>query len=64
LAESLEFIQRTAGVILGAVTFEEPVSQDATEFSPEVAETPGSEPSPESRRARRSRHETPTEEAA
>ncbi len=64
LAESLEFIQRTAGVILGAITFEESVSQDATEFSPEVAEMPASEPTPEPKRARRSRQQTATQEAA
>jgi len=63
LAESLEFIQRTAGVILGAITFEESVSQDATEFSPEVAEA-HIEPAPERKRARRSRTETATTEAA
>jgi hypothetical protein len=64
LAESLEFIQRTAGVILGAITFEESVSQDATEFSPDVAEPPASEAPVEPRRARRSRQQTPTQEAA
>jgi hypothetical protein len=63
LAESLEFIQRTAGVILGAITFEESVSQDATEFSPEVAEAQ-TEPAPEHKRARRSRTQTATTEAA
>ena len=63
LAESLEFIQRTAGVILGAITFEESVSQEATEFSPEVAEAE-TEPAPEPKRARRSRTQTATTEAA
>jgi hypothetical protein len=63
LAESLEFIQRTAGVILGAITFEESLSQEATEFSPEVAEAQ-TEPSPERKRARRSRTQTATTEAA
>jgi hypothetical protein len=63
LAESLEFIQRTAGVVLGAITFEEPVSQDGTEFAPEAAESQ-TEPVPEPRRARRSRTQTATEEAA
>ena len=64
LAESLEFIQRTAGVILGAITFEESVSQETTGFSPEVADTRATEPPAEPRRARRNRHETATEEAA
>jgi hypothetical protein len=63
LAESLEFIRRTAGVILGAITIDESVSQESTEFSPEVAETPA-EPAPESRRARRSRTQTATQDAA
>jgi hypothetical protein len=62
LAESLEFIQRTAGVILGAITVEEPVAQGATEFSPEAAaaQTEPAEP----RRGRRSRQQTATTEAA
>ena len=59
LAESLEFIQRTAAVILGAITFEEPVSEEATEFSPEVTE-----PAPGQKRARRSHRQTATPEAA
>jgi hypothetical protein len=63
LAESLEFIQRTAGVILDAITIEESVSRDATEFSPEAADT-AAEPAPERKRARRSRQQTATEEAA
>ena len=63
LAESLEFIQRTAGVILGAIIFEESVSQESTEFAPEGAE-PHAEPTLEPKRARRSRQQTATEEAA
>jgi hypothetical protein len=59
LAESLEFIQRTAAVILGAITFEESVSQDAAAFSPGVAE-----PAPGQKRPRRSQRQTATEEAA
>jgi len=58
LAESLEFIQRTAGVILGAISVEESATQDSTEISPEVAEPPASEPPAESRRARRSRQQS------
>jgi hypothetical protein len=61
LAESLEFIQRTAGVILGAITFEESVSQEPPEFASEVAEPPAAEPAPETRRARRSRQQPATE---
>ena len=61
LAESLEFIQRTAGVILGAITVEESVSRDATEFSAEVAETPANASAPEPRRMRRSRPQPSTE---
>jgi len=51
LAESLEFIQRTAGVILGAICFEGSASPDPTEVSPETA------PEPAPRQARRSRQQ-------
>lgn len=64
LMESLAAVQQVSAVILSAITIEDSVSQEATEFSPEVTETPASESSPEPRRARRSRHETPTQEAA
>lgn len=59
LAESLEFIQRTAGVILGAISFEDSASPEPTEFPPEAA----SETAPASRRTRRSRQQ-PTETVA
>jgi hypothetical protein len=59
LAESLEFIQRTAGVILGAINFEDSATPEPTEFSPEAA----SETAPASRRTRRSRQQ-PTETVA
>ncbi|MFP5236656.1 MAG: ArdC family protein [Acidobacteriota bacterium] len=57
LAESLEFIQRTAGVILGAISFQDSASSEPPEFSPESASEPAS------RRARRSRQQ-PTEAVA
>jgi hypothetical protein len=57
LAESLEVVQRTSAVILGAITVEASVAQDApTEFSRETAET-AAEPAPEPKRARRSRQQ-------
>jgi hypothetical protein len=64
LAESLEVVQRTSAVILGAITVEESISQDApTEFSQEASQ-PGESTTPETRRARRSRSQTTTTEAA
>ncbi|MGA9667760.1 MAG: ArdC family protein [Terracidiphilus sp.] len=64
LAESLEVVQRTSAVILAAITVEESVSQEtSTEFSQEVAE-PAAEPAPDHKRARRSRTQTATTEAA
>ncbi|HVJ09461.1 MAG TPA: ArdC family protein [Acidisarcina sp.] len=56
LAESLEVVQRTSAVILGAVTVEASGTQDApTEFSQtEAIAEPASEP----KRARRSRQQT------
>jgi len=60
LAESLEFIQRSAAVILGAITFEESISQEPTEFSPE----PATEPASGQKRSRRSQKQTAAEEAA
>ena len=38
LAESLEVVQRTAAVILGAITAEESAPQDSTNFSPQTHE--------------------------
>ncbi len=52
LAESLEVVQRTSAVILGAISAE----NAATEFSQETTEAAG--PAPESKRARRSRQQT------
>ena len=64
LAESLEVVQRTSAVILGAITVEESISQNApTEFSQEVSE-PADSVTAEPRRARRSRSQTTTTEAA
>ncbi len=57
LAESLEVVQRTSAVILSAITVEASVAQDTpTEFSQETTE-PAAEPSPEPKRARRSRQQ-------
>ncbi len=56
LAESLEVVQRTSAVILGAITVEASGTQDApTEFSQTEATA---EPAPEPKRARRSRQQT------
>jgi hypothetical protein len=63
LAESLEVVQRTSAVILGAITVGDSVTQDATEFSPETVEHP-TESAPAQRRARRSRTQTAITEAA
>jgi DNA transposition AAA+ family ATPase len=64
LAESLEVVQRTSAAILGAITVEESISQNApTEFSQEISEPADSAPA-EPRRARRSRPQTTTTEAA
>jgi hypothetical protein len=64
LTESLEVVQRTSAVILGAITVEESISQDApTELSQEASEPAGSA-TPEPRRARRSRSQTANTEAA
>jgi hypothetical protein len=59
LTESLEAVQQTSAVILAAITIEESVSQETPEFSPEAAE-----PAPDPKRARRSRTQTATMEAA
>jgi len=59
LMESLEAVQQTSAVILAAITIEESVSQE----TPEVSE-PAAEPAPEHKRARRSRIQTATTEAA
>ena len=63
LTESLEAVQQTSSIILAAITVEESVSQETPEFSPEVSE-PVAEPAPEHKRARRSRTQTATTEAA
>ena len=59
LIESLELVQQNAAIILAAIQTEEPVSQEAPE-----ATGPTAEPAPEPKRARRSRTETVTTEAA
>jgi hypothetical protein len=63
LIESLEAVQQTSAVILAAITVEESVSQETPEVSPEGSE-PAAEPAPEPKRARRSRTQTATTEAA
>ncbi len=55
LMESLELVQQNAAIILAALKAEEPVSQEV----PEAAEA-----QPEAKRARRSRNQTATTEAA
>ena len=55
LTESLELVQQTAAIILAALRAEEPVSQEV----PEAGEA-----QPEAKRARRSRNQTATTEAA
>ena len=61
LTESLEQVQRTAAVILAALKAEELVSQEAPEATMDAA---AEQPSPASGRARRSRNQTATTEAA
>lgn len=63
LAESLELVQQTAGGILAAIQAEEPVAQDATEFSGQVTE-PTTERVPEHGRVRRTHRPAVTKEAA
>lgn len=63
LMESLAAVQQVSAVILSAITVVDSVSQEPTEFSPEAAEQQ-SEPAPDSKRARRSRSQTATTEAA
>jgi hypothetical protein len=63
LAESLEVVQRTSAVILGAIAVKASVAQDTpTEFSRDTVE-PAAEPAPEPKRARRS-HQQPVEAIA
>ena len=59
LTESLEAVQQTSAIILAAITVEESVLQETPGFSPGVAEA-----APEHKRARRSRTQTATTEAA
>ncbi len=63
LMESLAAVQQVSAVILSAITIEDSVSQEPTEFSPETAEQQ-TEPAHEPRRARRTRSQTATTEAA
>jgi len=63
LAESLEVIQRTSAVILGA--FEEPSPEDSQAQTAETATaTTNDDTAPEPRRSRRTRNEAATTEAA
>ena len=59
LTESLELVQQTSAVILAALKAEEFVSQEAPEAAEQTAEA-----HPEAKRARRSRTQTATTEAA
>jgi hypothetical protein len=61
LMESLAAVQQVSAVILSAITMEDSVSQEATEFAPDSVEQP-TEPAPGHKRARRSR--TPQPETA
>lgn len=63
LMESLGAVQQVSAVILSAITVEDSVTQEPTEFSPEAAEQP-TEPAPAPKRARHSRTQTATQEAA
>jgi len=63
LMESLAAVQQVSAVILSAITIEDSVSQEATEFAPETVEQP-TEPAPEQKRARRSRTPQPETAAA
>ncbi len=59
LAESLEVVQRTSAIILGAISVETSVAQDATTDLSQTEIT--AEPAPEQRRARRSRPQAASE---
>ncbi len=62
LAESLELVQQTAGVILAAIQPEEAAEQAATAGTAQPEDSlPASEAAPEPRRARRSRQQPATE---
>jgi hypothetical protein len=61
--ESLEAVQQTSAVILSALKAEEPVSQEVPE-SPQEVEEPVAQTAHEYKRARRSRTQTATTEAA
>jgi antirestriction protein ArdC len=63
LMESLEAVQQTSAVILSALKAEEPVSQEVPE-SPQEVEEPVAQTAHEYKRARRSRTQTATTEAA
>jgi len=63
LMESLEAVQQTSAVILAAITVDESVSQETPESAQEVSE-PATGAAPEHKRARRSRTQTVTTEAA
>jgi hypothetical protein len=58
LAESLEVVQRTSAVILGAITVEASGTQDAPMESSQTEAT--AEPASEPKRARRSRQQPET----
>lgn len=63
LMESLAAVQQVSAVILSAITIEDSVSQEPTEFSPEATEQQ-SEPAPNTKRAGRSRRPEPETAAA
>jgi len=64
LMESLATVQQVSAVILSAITIEDSVSQESTEFSPEISEQPAAEPASGQKQARRSHTQTATHEAA
>jgi hypothetical protein len=62
LMESFAAVQQVSAVILSAITIEDSLSQEPTEFSPEPEEQ--AEPAPDLKRTRRSRRPEPETEAA
>jgi hypothetical protein len=66
LAQSLEVIQRTSAVILGAITAEEPIPSDSASLPPQAEEVSQevAASTPEQKQTRRSRKQTAPQEAA
>ena len=62
LIESLAAVQQVSAVILSAISVQDSVSQEPTEFSPATAEQ--AEPAPDPKRARRTRRPEPQPAAA